>query len=157
MVIKTAESISQIFSVFHDGVITNYRNDKGSLTLEVEISYLAERVNPAFRKFEITLFEVKNVRFSPWLDNPEISPRPWFELSKIFVPELDILSGELENGQVRVVCNQPAAGVGYCGGDLYFDVEAAEVVDEAGMDYSIEALVSLSRGYWDEWKGRNRA
>jgi hypothetical protein len=155
MNIKNAENIRDIFSIFHDGDITSFRHKEGTITLEVEISYLAQRVNPTFSKFFVSLHGAKNIRFEPWLVDTESDPI--IDPSCIFEPHLEILEAELENEYIQVVCNQHSQEFDYFGGELYLQVTSAEVTDEAGKSYSIEELDALCKGYWDEWADKNKA
>lgn len=64
--IEGSENIRDIFCILHDGSLISHATDGGELGLEVEIRYLAERIDPSFRKFEVRLFGVSDVQFSTW-------------------------------------------------------------------------------------------
>jgi hypothetical protein len=40
----------------------------------------------------------------------------------------------------------------FCGGELYFTVEVAVVLDEAGKSLEMKELDDLCASYWKEWK-----
>lgn len=150
-----AESLSNIFSVFHDGGIARYSANENNLDLDIEIMYLAERVNPAFRHFHVSLHDIRNLYFSTWPKESAAEPSILRSPAQIFEPELEILSGEYDSEQVMVICNQSSAECDYCGGILYFSASDATVTDEAGQEYSIDALHRLCEDYWDEWSISN--
>lgn len=64
MKIEGSENVRDVFPIFHDGSLTSYTNDGDDVRLEIEIQYLAERVDPNFRKFVVHLFDVRDVQFS---------------------------------------------------------------------------------------------
>ena len=151
------ENINTMFSVFHDGEIARCVKINSSLKFDVHIQYLAERINPAFRTFSIVLEGVEDLNFTTWPDDSDAEPDVITDVELIFTKELEILSGEIENESIKVACNQPLPGLGYCGGFLNLKANSAVVKDEARKEYSIEELCSLSKSYWDEWSKRNKA
>jgi hypothetical protein len=151
MSIEGLENVRDIFSILHDGSISSYALNGDDLTLEVEIRYLAERVKPEFRKFNVQLFGVGNVRFSTWPSDLKSPPVLITRVQNIFDAELEILEGTLRDDEIEVICNQHNSDRSYCGGELRFRCARAEVRDERGKDYSIEELNALCRGYWDDW------
>lgn len=157
MKIEGPENVSDVFSIFHDGGIIECHYENGSLLMEVEIQYLAERINPAFRRFMFRLFDVKNLHFSTWPSDLKSEPKVFREVATIFKTELEILEASFEEDQIKVVCNQHSPEFDYCGGELYLSATSAEVTDEAGKSYTIEELDTLCRGYWNEWANKNKA
>lgn len=157
MSIEGLDNIKTVFSVLHDGEICHSIEDGSKLELEVHIQYLAERVNREFRKFSVVLEDVENLGFTTWPDDAKADPDVLTDATLMFTNELEILSGEIENNEIKVACNQPLPGLGYCGGFLYFRAKSATVKDVSGKTYSIEELCSLSDSYWDDWANRNKA
>lgn len=123
--------------------------------MEVDIQYLAERINPNFRKFVVRLAGVENIRFSTWPSDLQAEPEVLTDISIIFKPELEILEGSIKEGQIQVVCNQHSPEFDYCGGELFLTATSAEVVDESGKNYSIDELDTLCKSYWDSWANRS--
>jgi hypothetical protein len=156
MKIEGSANICNVFSIFHDGGIVHCHEENGSLLLEIEIQYLAERISPAFRKFVVLLEHVKDVCFSTWPSDLKSEPEVLKDITSIFHPELEILEGNLREGKIQVVCNQHSPEFDYCGGELYFSAASAEVIDEGGKSYSLDELDALCKGYWDEWESRNK-
>jgi len=157
MNIEGRENVRDIFSIFHDGTIRSCTLNEGDLTLDIEIEYLAARVKPEFRKFEVRLFGVSNVRFSTWPSDLKSDPVVITDTQQIFAADLEILEGNLKEDEIEVVCNQHSLEFAYCGGELRFRCLCAGVMDEGGRDYSIEELSALCEGYWDDWSRENQA
>ncbi|MES2297505.1 MAG: hypothetical protein V4582_10705 [Pseudomonadota bacterium] len=155
MMISGTENLCDIFSIFHDGEISHFAVDGANLDLEVEIMYLAERVNPNYRRFRVSLQNVKNLSFQTWPKDPHMVPVTLSSPKHIFKPELEILSGELDGNLIKVICNQALPSCEYCGGELYLQADHAVVRDEGDREYSIDDLRNLSKDYWDEWSKRN--
>ena len=156
MKIEGLEHINTMLSIFHDGEIVRATETDSGLELDVHIQYLAERIKPEFKLFNVVLEGIESLKFTTWPDDKDAEPDVITEIEAIFTEELEILSGEIEGGLIKLACNQPLPGLGYCGGSLYLNANTAIVKDEAGKEYSIEELCTLSKGYWDEWSSRNK-
>ena len=156
MKIEGSNNIKDIFSIFHDGCIINCHLEENALVMEVEIEYLAERINPHFRKFTVRLAEIQKLRFSTWLNDLESEPLVLTKFDSIFKPELEIAQGNVVEGQIQIICLQSDPEFEYCGGELYFTAVSAEVFDEAGKFYSVGELVTLANAYWKEWSEKTR-
>ena len=152
MKINNPENISEIFAIFHDGKIIKCSREKDSLRMEVEIEYLAKRINPGFKKFMIHLLGVEDILFSTWPNDLKSKPKLFTDTNIIFEPELEILEGHFIDGRTEVICGQDSPDFDYCGGELYLTATIAEVTDEAGKHYSSEELDTLRNGYWAEKK-----
>lgn len=157
MKIEGLENITTMFSVFHDGGFANCVQHGQSLNFSVNIQYLADRINLSYRAFSVSLEAVEYLSFTTWPDDAAAKPDVVTDIELIFTPELEILSGEIENDSIKIACNQPLPGLGYCGGFLNLKAQCAVVKDEVGKEYSIEELCSLRDSYWNEWTGKNKA
>jgi hypothetical protein len=154
MKIENPENISDIFSIFHDGKIIKCNREKDSLRMEVEIEYLAKRINPGFKKFMIHLAGIEDILFYTWPSDLKSKPELFTDTNIIFKPELEILGSDFKAGQIEIVCNQHSPNFDYCGGELYLTATVAEVADEGGKRYSLAELEILCNGYWDELGNR---
>jgi hypothetical protein len=152
--IEGPENISGIFSLLHDGRIIKCNFEDDALRMEIEIAYLAKRINPGFHMLMVHLTGVKDVNFYTWPNSQGAEPELFTDLYLIFKPELEILNGNYKDGQIEVVCSLHSSGYGYCGGELYLTAKAAEVTDEAGESYSLEELDRICRDYWDDWANK---
>lgn len=155
MRIEEIADIKDIFSIFHDGGISFAEHRDDLLALEVDIQYLAERVKPEYRKFKVILYGFKDAEFSTWPSDLNSEPQKIDDVTTIFKPELEILEASVKDNKIEVVCNQHSSEYDYCGGELLFAVDSAEVHDEAGKSYSIDELDVICRGYWDDWAAKN--
>ena len=152
--IHGVEELAQLFSIFHDGVVTQPQASGDNLLLRVEISYLAERIQPGFTVFQVCLHRVEDLSFVTWPKDAAAAPQILHDIEDIFNPELDILSGDIAEDRVHVVCNQASPSTPHCGGTLTFRAASAAVTDEKGTPYSLADLAIISRAYWDEWSAR---
>ena len=104
--IEGLERIAAIFNIFHDGTITSAVLTDGNLSLDIEIGYLAMRVNPQFTRFRVVLNGISQLDFSPWPDNSESTREKLNDTHTIFEPELEILTADVKEQNVEIVCNQ---------------------------------------------------
>ena len=147
------ENLRFLFNIFHDGGIVHYAQKGCDLELDIEIMYLAERVNADYRTFRLTLEKTQLV-FETWPKDITAKPARVSAYAQIFHPELEILGAEIEGDVLNVACNQSSVDSDYCGGNLLLRAESAIVADEGGKSYSIEELQELCRNYWEDWKNK---
>lgn len=155
MRIEEREDIRDIFSIFHDGGIATADVQGDNLVLEIDIQYLAERVKPEYKGFKVILYGFRDAEFSTWPSDLKSEPEKIADVHSIFKPELEVLEASIKANKIEVVCNQHSSEYDYCGGELSFIVDSAEVQDESGKSYSIEELDIICKGYWDEWAAKN--
>ena len=103
--ISGVQSLSDLFSIFHDGEIADYASADGTLELQIRIGYLAQMVSPASQGFRIVLHGVRDIEFTTWPKDAAAAPVTLRALPDIFQPSLDILSGEVIDGRLVVICN----------------------------------------------------
>ena len=151
MNIEGTGCIANLFSIFHDGSICHTNIVNGNLVLQIEIPYLAKRINPTFKRFILCLSNIRGVRFTTWPSNSEMQPSEIIDKDLIFRPQLEILEGVAIGDAIQVICSVTSQNCDYCGGELYFQADFAHVTDEAGHPYSFSELCSLSSDYWEEW------
>jgi hypothetical protein len=147
------QNIRDVFSKLHDGTIIEYGSDKSSLTLKVSCQYLAERLDPTFEIFFVELAEVSGLTFVPWMNPFDLEQQYFVEINDIFQAELDILSAEIEQGFVKVSCNQRDPVFNYCGGILYISCKDIRIYDQNRIGLTIERLNQICNEYWDEFAG----
>jgi hypothetical protein len=150
--IDGAENLETLFDVFHDGSITAGALVAGTLRLSIEIAYLAERINPAFTSFQVTLHEVSGLSLRPWTN---AEPVTLHDPAQIFAADLEILDCASADERLTITCNRDTDDS--WGGVLAFQASAASVLDEAGRDHSLPELISLATAYWEEWEAENAA
>jgi len=152
--IGSVGEIAELFSLFHDGVIVEASGEGHDLELRVRIAYLAERVAPGFTTFVVRIHGVEDLAFVTWPNEASAGPQTLRRIAEIFVPPLDILSGDVVAGRIEVVCNQPASSALHCGGTLAFGAQSADVIDHNGKHYSVAELAAIADAYWRDWADR---
>jgi hypothetical protein len=136
------EEIARIFSIFHDGGLDGIQCKGADLILQLGLTYLAERIQPEFNFFTLTLHKVKRFEFVPWSD----VVKPFKDAQQIVGLYLEMNHALLENDEIHVVClcNEDE----FSGGDLFIDAESYEFHTEAGTAMTIEELAAISKDYW---------
>ncbi len=157
MNIEDTECIANLFTILHDGAISQASFVSGDLILEIQIQYLAERIDSSFKQFLLCLSNIRDIRFSTWPKNSQMLPSEITDTALVFRPQMTILGGDTKGRAIQVICSINGPEFDYCGGELYFQADSAYVTDEAGRPYSFSELLSLSNAYWDEWFTRTGA
>jgi hypothetical protein len=154
--ITRLEDISEIFSIFHDGIIAQHNTSADTLELEIEIIYLTNRINRAYTKFFLSLQNARDFSFSTWPNDVNVAPWLIHSPSQIFAGQPSILSSEARSELIEVVMDQHSPGFEYCGGTLSFKASAASVVDEGGKQYTVNEFGQLCEEYWAEWSQKSK-
>ncbi len=154
--INKIEDIKDLFDIFHDGDIVEYSLLNKELHLDIEIPYLAERIDKNFKLFRVVLYGCQNIIFTTWPNEEGMDGEIISDVKTIFKPKLWILSASIEDGKIEVNCSQTSSDFNYCGGNLCFNVESVKVSDENGKQYTIDELAEFCEEYWDEWENNNK-
>jgi len=144
------EDIRDIFSIFHDGVISAWAGNKELLTLTVDCEYLAERIDKSFDKFYVELSFIDKIELDPCTNPFDIPTVIKINLDDIFRAELEILSADIKDNVVVVTCNQYNTNFDYCGGNLKINCRSIKVFDQSKNELTIEQLDKICNEYWDE-------
>lgn len=153
--ISGTDDLAELFSILHDGVISEASFVDQDLLLTVRISYLAQRIAPNCTTFSVRLDRVEDMSFTTWPKESGAASEVLRDASAIFEPPLDILSGESADGYVQVVCNQPSSQTRHCGGTLSLRTSSATVWDQNRKQYSLTELAGIARAYWEDWSERS--
>lgn len=145
------ENVKSIFSILHDGCISEWTGDNYVMTLTIECQYLAERIDKSFDRFYVELWQVDAMTLTTWPNRTDIPTRILSGPCEIFKAELEILSAEIENEQVVVSCYQDDSSFDYRGGNLSFSCRAIKIFDQNKRELTIEQFGKLANEYWDEW------
>ena len=148
---NTLENISDVFSILHDGSISAWTGTKKLLRLKVDCLYLAERIDKSYDHFYIELSEVSELSFSTWPNPIDLPVLILTDPDDIFKADLEVLSAEIEEDKVVVVCEQHDTSFDYCGGTLNLCCKAVKVFDQGRKELTIDEFDELCSGYWDEW------
>ena len=156
MKIEKLEGIRNVFSIFHDGGISKARLESSDLFLEVEITYLAERISPGFSTFSLCLTHVENLIFTPWPNNTSLPSEKIIDPNKIFILDIEMLSAKINDKNIEIECVQHNQDFEFIGGVLSFSANSIDVQDESGRYYTVEELRQISEGYWNDWASKNK-
>ena len=77
------------------------------------------------------------------------------DFREIFSDDLEILSANIEEGQIIVACNIHDFESNLCGGTLSFKSEGASVTDAMNRSYSLDDLDQLCKEYWNDWSSKH--
>ena len=149
---KSLENIRDIFSIFHDGTIETWNGNHELLKLRIDCEYLAQKIDKDFKVFYVEFEHFEKLEFIPWM-NPINQPQTLFtNIVDIFQASLEILSAEIENGFVKITCNQHNLDFNYCGGTLLVNCKNVKVFDEKNNELTIDELDKICNEYWNEVK-----
>lgn len=146
MRISNPEEIETVFSMFHDGTIIKLYLKDGDVYMEIDICYLAERVNPKFENFTVKITKPSKLQIELWNDEAKVIT----DLKEIEQLKLGILSCERTIGSIfKIACTTDFEQSS--GGSLSFTTTSIEVFDEIKKAYSFQELLHLANGYWEDW------
>jgi hypothetical protein len=145
--ITEPENVGAIFNVFHDGTIDRIISENGILRLDISILYLAERVNPTYQFFFVTLHNIHSFTYTPWRNTPVTEPSVLTDLDPISAKQLEILSSTIKPEGIEVLCLETSSH----GGTLTFNADYAIVHDQGGNELSLAQLTDLAEGYWSQF------
>lgn len=138
------QEIADIFGTFHDGGIESWEGDLKSLRLKIDCTYLAELIEPEFQYFYILLSALNIFEFHPWEGAVKT------EIDDALSPELEIGYANIEDGIVKVSCNQhDEVGIG---GMLWIKAASISVQNEIGDQIDPSELYALSDKFWEQWR-----
>lgn len=96
--IADAESIRDVFSIFHDGDIEKAVLSEGTLKMTIDIPYLADRVKSGYKFFYVELDGFRDAEFHAWPATLKGEKVLVGDLAIIFKPPLEILEANLKEG-----------------------------------------------------------
>lgn len=134
--IKESKDICDIFSIFHDGVIREMRDEGTVYHLKIEIPYLTKRIQEEFQYFMVTLHGVHNVTFC-MRDSYSLSKEEFYSLLTKSQSEKNIREEEWDDKFIERAAFKLLA---YCYG---FGLSEEEVEDVTQKMSSEEVLVNF--------------
>lgn len=144
----TIECIRDIFSILHDGTISEWNGDKSLLTLTIDCEYLAQRIDPSFNKFYVELTDLE-LSLSTWPNPFDLPVKTLTDLAYIFEAELEILSADIKGGNVIVACSQLDKTFDYCGGVLSIHSRTIQLYDQNWSELTVDRLDKICQSYWN--------
>src|SRR5688572_5314026 len=147
--------ISDIFSIFHDGVIAKCEQYNDFVLLHIGCMYLAERINKDFDSFLLKIHHFQNLELKTWPRESDNESRIIDDINIIFLTELDIYRSEVKNNMPFVYVGQNSDhSLDYVGGDLVFSCSGVEIFDQDKNPISYHNLVTVCKSYWDDFENR---
>jgi hypothetical protein len=144
------ENIRDIFSLLHDGLISEWKGDKDLLTLKIKCKYLAELFDKSFECFYLSFFQIDCLYLSTWPNPFDLPVLIFVELIDIFKAKLEILSAEIREDLVVISCNQHDTTFDYCGGDLMIRCQSIKIFNQAKIEITIDEPDFVCKKYWKE-------
>ncbi len=145
------DEIVEFLNICHDGAIVRHQFEPGTLTLDIEIEYLTERLPgaPEFLRFRI--FDVSDPRFETWPRQEHAPRRILTDPDDIFAFEPDVLDARRDGDLIKVALHVGPTIADHSGGNLSFRAAGIEVYIEGRERIGVEELGSVCREYWEEW------
>jgi hypothetical protein len=144
--------MEDIFSIFHDGYIDDFKIESNRIDLKIGTQYLAELIHKQHEYINLSLLGVESINYDAWTDEPFVMT-DWKE---IFNLGIGILSTETDNEGKLIVhsdCDD-APNDSFQGGKLIIKCSDYKLSDEEGSNLTIEKLKELSSYYWNEKFGK---
>lgn len=148
----THQNLADIFSIFHDGTITDWSGDMHHLRLTIECEYLAELINPTFDTFYVELFGIEFLEFEPWPDPVDLPVILQTDIPAIFQTELGILNGEVGENCVKIICETLERNIGYVGGILHLNCSDAGMFNQQQQPITLDRLKEIATIYWNRFQ-----
>lgn len=137
---KNIEKVN-VLNLFHDGTVIQFLKSAKTISMEIEIEYLAELVNKNFTSFICEFINCEQFYFKFWEeDNKTIND---LELLKKY--EFDIIGAEESDDIVVLRCLNSLNS----GGSLYINTDFIKIYDQEKREISISKLAEVSHQYWN--------
>ena len=144
------DKIADYFSLFHDGTIIDFFKEKNDLILTIDCQFLAELINPEFKRFFIKLNSIESIEFKTWPRDLNTKPKILKNLTDIFHGNLEINSAEpLTDNEVQIECIQYDTSMEFSGGHLKINCKNIQIFDEKNNELSEDKLDWLQKNYWE--------
>jgi hypothetical protein len=132
-------------SCLHDGTITSIEQTSeqtwDTLTISIEIPYLAEIINPEYIHFTYQFVNYHELFYESW--NNDKRER---DIATIVSMELEINEVVQEEAYIKItcLCNTP----GNDGGHLYIQAEDLIMYDQGSNNLTFEEIQRITKAYW---------
>ena len=138
------EQIADIFSINHDGTITKLENLNNSLSIQIEIEYLASLKNSSYKVLNYELSGYSNFKFVDTCENNKV----YTEIKEIEKMELSIFQAKVKGDNVIVgVCSDNCPY-----GELQFSAKNIKIYDQNYAKIEYNELVNMVKRYWKKWQ-----
>lgn len=65
---------------------------------------------------------------------------------------MEILSADVEDGEVKIICNQDDTDFNFKGGELFLDCESIEIFDQNWNKLEYLELKEIVNQYWKQFE-----
>ncbi|MET3195187.1 hypothetical protein [Bacillus sp. OAE603] len=137
---KSIEQIN-VLNLFHDGTITQLIERTKTISMEIEIEYLAELINKNFKSIICEFINYEEINFKFWEENNFTVIDS--ELLKKY--ELEIIEAEEIDNKVVLKCLSNLN----TGGNFYIQTETIKIYEQEKQEISISKLAEVSHQYWN--------
>ena len=135
--------------MLHDGTIESWKGNRERLVLKVSCLYLAELIDKGFEYFYVQIENIRRIEFVAWMNSIDMGQRVFTELEDIFKADLEILSVDIRQDDVQIICNQHDTKFEYFGGNLIINCSRANIFDHNNNLLVVDEFVNVCKKYWD--------
>ncbi|AXG74021.1 hypothetical protein DVK85_07090 [Flavobacterium arcticum] len=146
----TQKAISDIFGIFHDGGVEDFKGDSNKIVLKINCLYLAERIHEDFELFYLELETVEKLEMECWTSTEEdnVILTSWED---IFAGDIEISSSKVEDNEVIVYMYQRDPQLNYVVGELHVKAKKAKVFQHDMQEVNFKFLDKIRNSYWDSF------
>ncbi len=146
------QEISDVFSAFHDAVITKFEMVNQNCQLIIECQYLADMINSDYERFFLTLSNCSHILFEAWFNEAE--SKCIADITEIEKLELEIYDSEYIENKILVNCYFDYPSVNLSGGGvLSFESDGVTINDHDKQKISSNQFLEICDQFW---KKRNK-
>jgi hypothetical protein len=143
------ETISDLFSMFHDGGIKSWEGDESKLTLTIGCTYLAEKIDTDFDFFYLELTNIEKLQLECWV--PEGKSNILICYDDIFKNDLEISSSEVIDGEAIVYFHQQFYDGGFKGGMMSVMASGVKLFQQDMKELTHDGISGIFNSYWDSF------
>ena len=145
---KRKQELEDIFAIFHDGIIEDFKIESDKVELKICIEYLAELLDEKYEYLNITLLKIKSIQYDPWSDKPNTID-DWHQIFDLLIEIINVETDEKGQLVVHTSCRN-APDKSFQGGKLIIDCDDYTLSDQGNNKLSLSKLKDLSAYYWNE-------
>ncbi|MFD1885510.1 hypothetical protein [Paenibacillus wenxiniae] len=134
-----------LFQLFHDGTITKIKKEENDYTFSVDIVYLAARVHPQFRYFQIRLVGTTDFYFED-SDFKHVI-KGFNEIQRL---EFEVFSVESKADHLKIFCSSDEGDLGF----FVIKTDHIIVYDQESRILELVEMERIAREYWKDFEKR---
>lgn len=149
--INSKENQAQLFSIFHDGILSFDRITTQPQCWKIDCQYLAQQLHPSCSFFELELHGVQKLAFHPWFKDIARPAEIWQEPSQIGSLELEISKAEATQEEIKIFVENSSSIEEIVGGELYLEAEGIRLFSPQKELLNIDSLKKIATDYWSKF------